>query len=605
MSYVQETTNIREDNENPNYNLTSFVFFKNTPLTDYNNTIHFKSNKERDAYFLDDGHFYAIKFEKQPFNFIRDRLKIRVAINWRDAMGINYCTFLSDFEDRRYYAFVNEIEYLNDNTILFSLVIDTVMTFLQGNELEKFTNMEIERQHLSRDTYERMLPELRNNDDVIKASNKHYIANKHEDFGTNYVVFQSSADLRKEFGTKKDPNLESSQGTIYDKITSPVDLYIIDYDKFNAFMDKMSKYPWITQNFQKIQLIPKRFFDGASLEKIETKEDLGEIFTLKSGQFSKRWTLDSLETDFDELRGFVASQDNDALKHLVRNEYLTIELYSWDGDSLLLDAGHLPQDTGLKLNTRSIIGYHNEVRVYPVHYRSGENEKPVRRVDDDKIIVDMGSFLNKALTFDRFAEVPILIDNGTLQYSQRANKRQLQEDRLPTNRIKGALDSSADPKDRFFDAYNTLGNLNPLNLFGKFNEEHEKYQDMQAEDKDLALQPPEVTSSEMGNAFQIANDINGLSLKVGAPSPDELTTIIRYYLMFGYGVDEKAGSLDPVDSMTVCNYVKMTGMFNIPDVDPSIVEQMSSILETGVRLWHNDNSDDPTAQDPLKNTFRE
>ena len=432
------------------------------------------------------------------------------------------------------------------------------------------------------------------------------MVNKYEDFGENYVLFQSSADLRKKFGTKKDPNLESSQGTTYDHITSPVDLYLIDYNDFNKFMNAMSKFPWITQNFQKIQLIPKRFFDNDDLEQIDAKEKVGaKIYTLKKNKISNRWTLDALETSFEDLRSIIGVQDNDALKHMVRNEYMTVELYDWDGGSLLLDAGLLPTDTGLKLNTRSIIGYHNEVRIYPVHYKSGEIEQPVRRTDDNKILVDLGAFLNESMTIDTFAQVPILIDNGTLQYANRANKRQLTEARQPTNRMKNVFDDSAGAKERMFDAYNVLGNLNPMSFMSKFNDEYETYRDMQAEDKDLALQPPQVTGSEMGNAFQIANNINGVTLKIGCPNINELSTIMKYYLLFGYDATENRAQLQDVESMTICNYVKMTGTIHIDNTDPSIIEQLKSVLETGVRLWHNDGSHNPMAQDPLANTFKE
>ena len=57
--------------------------------------------------------------------------------------------------------------------------------------------------------------------------------------------------------------------------------------------------------------------------------------------------------------------------------------------------------------------------------------------------------------------------------------------------------------------------------------------------------------------------------------------------------------------MTICNYVKMTGTIHIDNTDPSIIEQLKSVLETGVRLWHNDGSHNPMAQDPLANTFKE
>ena len=583
------------------YKTTEFVFFYDTPFTDYQNTVHFKSNNERDNYFLKGNHFNALSYKNTPFNFIRDRSQVKVYMTWEEAQGINYCTFISDFENRRYYAFVNAIEYLNDKTIQMTLVIDTIMTYTQGNVLENLNNVNVLRQHLPKKSYEYMLPTLRNNDDVLKASNKYYVANFLEQFGNNYVLFQSSADLSKNFGSKKEPNLDSSKGITYDFITSPVNLYVMTYNDFNTFMDKMSKYPWITQNFQKIQLIPEKFIDSNDLVNVKTKEDIKGLKTLKDGSTSNQWTLNDLTVSFDTLQSFIGvSQDE--LRHLVRNEYVTIELYSWNGDALLIDAGKVRTDTGLKFRTKSIIGYHNEVRVYPVDYNSGDVEQPIKATNG-KTLIDTGSFLNTAMTFDSFAEVPILIDNGILGQSQQANRVKNAESKLITNRAKN-IATGSDPKSKFYDTASIISNISPTQLFSKFNDEYDFYKEQQAEYKDLALQPPSTTSSEMGNAFQIANSINGLTMKIGVPSVADVETIAKYYLMFGYEINDPYTQIEPIDSMTVCNYLRINGTYTIPGIDTTLLDQMKALLESGVRFWHNDGSHNPMQQNIQQNKFR-
>lgn len=602
MSYKRQTTSLR--NGAKQHNLTSFRFFYDTPLTDYNNTIHFKSNKQRDDYFLKKSPFVYQDFKKN-FNFIRDRNEIHIPLPYHLAQGINYCTFLSDFEDRRYYAFVNAIEYINDEVVKMSLVIDVVMTFTQGKVLNDIPKVDIVRQHLTQSTYNNMLNEIRNNDDVLDVGNKYYGAMYHEPFGDNYVLFQSSADLEKPFGTKKEPNLDTSTGITYDSITSPVDLYVMEYKDFKSFMKQMSKYPWITQNFQKVQLIPSKFIDTKSMEPVvgdSKKTDFKGLFKLKNNQYSKRWTLDNLEVGYDVLLQLLGV-DNPALRHLVRNEYLTLELYSWDGDSLLLDAGKITEKTGVKFNTRSIIGYHNEVRVYPVHYNSNMLENPIRN-KNGTIIVDYGSFLNKAIIFDNFASVPILIDNGVLQQSQRAYSQKNAESQLISNRASNIIDPNSDPKSKFYDAVAIGSNLSPFQLFSKFNDEYDYYQNKKAEYKDLALQPPEVTQSQMGNAFQIANGLNGLTMKIGLPTASELTEIKKYYLLFGYETDTHGDILEDIESMTICNYIKFSGTYTLPGIDPMLMEQLKALLEQGVRFWHYNGVKHPFKQDIFKNTFR-
>src|SRR5699024_9396103 len=96
---------------------TNFRFFKNTPLIDFQNTIHFGSNSERDAFFLEGGHYSELQVENMDFNFIRDRSTIDLPVSYDDMRGVNYCTFKSDFENVRYYAYVMSYEYLNDNAV--------------------------------------------------------------------------------------------------------------------------------------------------------------------------------------------------------------------------------------------------------------------------------------------------------------------------------------------------------------------------------------------------------------------------------------------------------------------------------------------------------
>lgn len=585
---------------------TDFVFFYDTPFTDYQNTVHFSSNKERDDYFLNGSHFSAFNYSNTPFNFIRDRSTLKLLMSWEEAQGINYCTFLSDFEDRRYYAFVNAIEYINDKVIEMTLVVDTIMTYTQGNVLEQLPNVNVIRQHLPRSEYNRMLPNLRNNDDVLKVSNKYYIANFLEQFGNNYVVFQSSADLSKEFGTKKEPNLETSKGLTYDFITSPVNLYIMTNGDFNNFMDSMSKYPWITQNFQKIQMIPEKFINSADLVDVSTDEDIKGLMTLKSGSTSNQWTLDNLSLSFNQLQSYLGVTE-DELQHLVRNEYVTVELYTWNGDAMLIDAGKIQKSTGLEFKTKSIIGYHNEVRVYPSNYNSGEGEQPILSTEGN-VLIDTGSFLNTNITFSSFAEVPILIDNGVLQQAQQANQMATTESRLTSSRIKRMADlnvnSMDDVKQKFFDYGSIMSNINPQQLFSKFNEENDYYANKKAEYKDLALQSPDQTSSQMGNAFQIANSINGLTMKIGVPAPVDVETVAKYYKMFGYEIEDPNTTISPIDSMTVCNYLQINGTYTLNGIDPTLMGMLKSLLEGGVRFWHNNGTSNPMNINVQANKFR-
>src|SRR5699024_8907515 len=127
--------------------LTQFRFFKNTPLIDFQNTIHFKSNSERDAFFLEGGHYPELNVKDIDFNFIRDKSTIDLPVDYNSMRGVDYCTFKSEFEDTRYYAYVVSYEYRAPNVVRVNLLIDGIMTFTQGKVLNQLPNLSIERQH--------------------------------------------------------------------------------------------------------------------------------------------------------------------------------------------------------------------------------------------------------------------------------------------------------------------------------------------------------------------------------------------------------------------------------------------------------------------------
>lgn len=111
--------------------LSEIQLFKNTPFTDIVNTIHFSSDVERDNFF--DNHYEKVIFETK-FDMVKDRLTIQAPIAPMQTYGVNYARFKSEYENNKwYYCFVTNCEYVNDRVMNIYLMVDTVMTFLQGD----------------------------------------------------------------------------------------------------------------------------------------------------------------------------------------------------------------------------------------------------------------------------------------------------------------------------------------------------------------------------------------------------------------------------------------------------------------------------------------
>ena len=577
--------------------LTQFKFFKNTPFTDFQNTILFSSNLQRDNFFLTFKKYDIIE-ENTPFNFIKDRLTISTSIPYKDFQGVNYCTFLSEFEpDKRYYCYVIKYEYMNDGNTKVYLMIDGIMTFCQGNVLENFTNLKIDRQHLPLNEYNDYAYYLKNNDDILKTYTKSYIETETSAFKDFKMVIQCTADLTADFGNVDKPLIKTSKGITFDGITSPVNLYVIDLDKFNGLMKILSDFPWISQNIKNVVMIPTAFISSDSYAPVKLKNDsFTGLNAFITGQKNKAVTnLFDINYLPDDLYNLFKLDKRDD-KHLLRNEYTTTEIYSWDGQALLIDNGLLNEKIGIQFGSKNVIGYKNQFSIFVQQYKN-QNWKSGDSIMD-------GSFLNDSIVFSKFDEIPILVDNYNLSLAQNANKRELAESKLLSNRMDNVKDKNADVKDRFMNASSLLSNFSPANLFGKFNDEYEFYRSQKAEQADMALTSPTLSSQVTGNAFQVANDLFGITIKFSSPNQSEWKKIKKYYKLFGYEINDDNKKLSSLTSMTIANYVKFSGNWFIPDVDVAIIEQMKAQFENGVRFWHNDNTPNPMNKDILQNKMR-
>ena len=572
--------------------LTDFIFFKDTPLIDFQNTILFESNTDRDNFFLQGNHYPTLTFNDMQFNFIRDRQSIDLPISYDSIQGINYCTFISDFEkSTRYYAYVISYEYLNENSVRLNLLIDGIMTFCQGDTINNFKNLTVYRKHMTRTEYNNRLLELKNNDDIIETHTKRYTDKYQYDFDSFDMLIQSSCSFTMDFGDVDDPKIETSDGLKFDKISSPLNLYVVSQDDFPKLMTALAPYPWISQNIRSVSMIPSILIEGKTVDVSMESGNFKNLKMLIDGGNTNRNKFDTDLLDISKTINNlydIFNLDSEEDKHLLRSEYTTTEVYTWDGHQLFIDNGQLSEKYGLFFRSVYVSGFHNEVGIYIENYKSANDVE--------------GSFLNDAIFFRNFDDIPIMIDNYNLSLSKSANQRQLAESRLVTNRISNIV-SGDDTRDRFYDATSLLTNFNPITLFGKFNDEHEFYKNQQAEFADLALQTPTISSQTNNNSLAIAEDFFGIHVKHAQPIRSEWNKIKKYYKMFGFEVNDENSTIN-VRTNTICDYAQFSGNFIIPNADVSIVEMMKAQFENGVRFWHNNNTRNPMERNVLDNKMR-
>ena len=565
--------------------LTQFTLYKNTLFTDMQNTVHFNSNNERDSFFNTEFTGDNVLTFENNFNFRRDRGAVKVPMLFEDLMGFNYCRFVNGFDNKTYYAYIVSMSYLNDRTTQLDLVIDVVMTYTQGNVLENLQNVEVIRQHLPKVDMMRRMEFLRQNTDALANSTMMFVNPESLGAGLKfdefYYVIQSAVQLDGDvsnFGTEDKPKMKSAGGSTFDGISVPINLYLCDSDMLTTFTTNMSKYPWIMQNVKNIVRIPKALVD---VSKLETKvcADVA-MYRLAYGGKSEKITL-PFTLSLDKLRGFLGLRNDET--YLIRDNIINCYLTDYRGNQLNFETSKIGENNTIKMSC--VVGATNEINIFSEEY--GERNTKEKKY---------GFYRDNQMVISQFDNVPVLIDNYTLNKANSAYSRELSNSRQLTGRINSVINPNSSVKDRLFNAVSIYSNVfaggltsAPAKATGLFSDEYEYYRDQKAQMEQWKITPPTVTEGSYTNANLAKTGDYGIWLKVSTISTEELLNNKRYYGKFGFEAMSNDNQIYDVTSWNFCNWVQFKGNYVIPNMDRELIDVLKTLFEGGVRLYHSYN----------------
>lgn len=577
--------------------LTEIDFFYNTPFNDFQNFIHFKTDKQRDDFFT--GRYNMKVYEPaRRFNFVKDRLELRTRLRTLETYGLNYLRFRSMFDnDRWYYARVMNVRYINDGVTALDLVLDVVTTFMQGDFTKDLGLVQVQRMSIPKNHIYKWRKWLMTNNDVLSFP-KSYTRQFIEAWKNYFVVFTTSVSLLDDFGTEDDPKLKTSVGQTYDGIVSPVDLYCCkSQDDFTSLMKYLKDYPWISQNINNVAIIPSEVVDEGDLVKVTSAKQDGinssNIYQFKNKGKTRSFVMNNItlpKENFDEYFNF----DDSIPFWALRQEYANIELNAWNGQQVTLAPVFLP-DYGLKMVAQSTFGYHNEIRCFPDQYKDdGENSiNGLYR----------GTYINQGITFDVFDDIPVLVDNYKLGKAQTAHQRALNNDRQISNRISDVLNPNKSLQDRFFNAVSLTTSLAgggvlgvAKNALGQFTSEWEYYRDQNAKFADMAISAPSVGSQNNSQSFNMSKGIFGVTVRFASIGTENMERVLTYYNTFGFDFSGQLLYLEKPDTLPMLNYYQFAGNWVLPGVPPQFMEQLKVQCQNGIKLWKNNNTDNPFTQ---------
>lgn len=577
--------------------LTEIDFFYNTPFNDFQNFIHFKTDKERDDFFT--GRYNMKVYEPaRRFNFVKDRLELRTRLTTLETYGLNYLRFRSMFDnDRWYYARVMDVRYINNGVTALDLVLDVVTTFMQGDFTKDLGLVQVQRMSLAKNHIYKWRKWLMTNNDVLSFP-KSYTRQFIEAWKNYFVVFTTSVSLLDDFGSEDDPKLKTSVGQTYDGIVSPVDLYCCkSQDDFTSLMKYLKDYPWISQNINNVAIIPSEVVDEKDLVKVKDAKQDGinsaNIYQFKNKGKTRSFVMNNItlpKENFDEYFNF----DDSIPFWALRQEYANIELNAWNGQQVTLAPIFLP-DYGLKMIAQSTFGYHNEIRCFPDQYKDdGENSiNGLYR----------GTYINQGITFDVFDDIPVLVDNYKLGKAQTAHQRALNNDRQISSRISDVLNPNKSLQDRFFNAVSLTTSLAgggvlgvAKNALGQFTSEWEYYRDQNAKFADMAISAPSVGSQNNSQSFNMSKGIFGVTVRFASIGAENMERVLTYYNTFGFDFSGQLLHLEKPDSLPMLNYYQFAGNWVLPGVPPQFMEQLKAQCQNGIKLWKNNGTDNPFTQ---------
>ena len=562
--------------------LTQFTLYKNTLFTDMQNTVHFNSNDERDQFFNTEFTGENVKTFETSFNFRRDMGTLKVPELFENLMGFNYCRFVNGFDKKTYYAYIVSMKYLNDNTTQLDIVIDTVMTYTQGNILENLQNVEVIRQHLPIDVMNRRMDFLRNNSDTLQTSSMMFVdstllggAVVFSDF---YYIIQSAVVLDadvEQFGTEDKPKMKTAKGSTFDGISTPINLYLCSGDILTEWTKNMSEYPWIMQNVKTIIKIPSILIDTS---KLETKNCAGvSMWRLAYKKESEKLVL-PFQINEQRLREFLGLRGNET--YLLRDNVINCYLTDFRGNQLNFETGKIGEKNNIVLSC--VFGVTNEINIYSENY--GER---------DTSLTKHGFYRDNQMTITQFDNVPVMIDNYTLNKANTAYSRQLENSRQISGRVDAITGKDSSLHDRLFNAVSVYSNVfsdglmsAPAKAAGLFSNEYEYYRDQKAQFNQWKITPPTISEGSYSNSNLIKTNDYGIWLKVSRINDDELNNLRSYFGKFGFEAMSNDNRIHDVTSWGLCNWLQFRGNYVIPDIDRELFDVLKTIFEGGVRLFH-------------------
>ena len=429
----------------------------------YHNVVGWTSQNQKEQYFANKVTL-GLAYQFTQSTYCPQGMPIVIDLPYSECWKYNYIIVDNPGQvdpepahGRKWYYFITSCDYVNPASSRLRIQLDVWTTFYEGQNM--FAQAYIEQGHIAQADSKTVLAP---SGTTFRALNTYLSANEGLDVGsemfiadsenfslqTDYssselvqddkVIIMSTADLSSAFGTIDNPNLTTAQGSSILGMYSGCAVYVTDFSSVNYVLGQLQTHSWVAQCIISITACPYRLLAGHSLSDSnfngQAPSSQGIYFkTFDYSQPSSSWLVnlgpDRQIKKSEIITGGFARNDIADLQKLWMYPYTTIEITTWDGNSLYLK----PQD--LWLDDTPIHGFaclvppFMRVAIFPSYYAKSENSPdtyPIKfsnATTSASATLPNSDFLDSAVWITDFPQFSI-VNNSYLTYmASTANQR--------------------------------------------------------------------------------------------------------------------------------------------------------------------------------------
>lgn len=519
-----------------NFAPASKIYLLNVPMSaDQKNQLDFASVGAQTAYFQS-----RIQMSFTDFTYQRKDHIVRIPVEADAVWNCNYVMYQnSNFTNKWFYAFVTEIEYRNDGCTWLHLKTDVFQTWMFNYSIKQSF---VERETVADDTpYKHTLPENLHIGDLyatreFRATPFSLLARDQAEFDANYLVCICMSDIASYVGAALIARMIGGA-------PNAVNYYCVDTNNLFAFLDA-TEQAGESDSIIAIFPVPK---GAVYLDVINTVYQPRDHTNIVAPM-----TVDV------QLRGSGFLADGTVIKNnkLKCFPYTAIRLHNNTGSSIDLKPQNfynlmMGYSDAVTFETNYATAPNGSLTVAPRFYmQSGAGSADIN--DND--------FVHQ-VEFNAFPQIAWTVDTYKNYVALNANSLAMQQIEMGV----GAVTAAA------------TGNIS--GVAGEIT----SIVDFYASQVDREAKPREVRGKPSAGVEMLSGSA-GVFVSIMRLSPECLQMVDKYFSAFGYSVN----CVENVNtrSRSHWNYIKTRDIIIDADCPESDAEEIESIYNSGVTIWH-------------------